>query len=166
MASSLQWDAVANVIEATAVSTGDRRGASGASRQGVGQRQQQQQLHAASERGELGTVRDLLSAGVSVNARGSRKRTALMVAATAGHLAVCEALLSEGADPGAEDSNGNDALYLCKSAGGRERARLHPRPSHAEPPSRCRASADFRVKTRASPSPFARARAPWRARSP
>lgn len=57
-------------------------------------------------------VRALLAAdGIKVDARDSRKRTALMEASECGHVDMVRALVGKGADMTAKDMNGNTALW-------------------------------------------------------
>jgi ankyrin repeat protein len=65
--------------------------------------------------GELEKVRQLASAGVSVNARDAEQRTPLMWAAFNGHTPVAAFLLEQGAEVDAKDNNGRSALMYASS---------------------------------------------------
>lgn len=66
-------------------------------------------------KGELESVRQLVSAGISVNARDPEKRTSLMWAAFNGHTPVASFLIDQGAEIDAKDSNGRTALMYASS---------------------------------------------------
>jgi ankyrin repeat protein len=63
-------------------------------------------LHLAAFRGNEDDVRDLVSLGAAVNARGDLGMTALHYAAIGGHIAVAECLLALGADRSLPDDFG------------------------------------------------------------
>ena len=63
----------------------------------------------ASEAGEVSAVRELLSAGVSVNAQSAVGKTPLMFAAGEGQIEVVRVLLENGANPSAIDKDGDVA---------------------------------------------------------
>jgi ankyrin repeat protein len=65
--------------------------------------------------GELEEVRQLVSAGVSVNVRDTEQRTPLMWAAFNGHTPVASFLLEQGAEVDAKDNNGRTALMYASS---------------------------------------------------
>jgi ankyrin repeat protein len=70
-------------------------------------------LHLAAFRGNEADVRDLISLGAVVNARGDLGMTALHYAAVGGHLAVAECLLSLGADRSLPDEFGQTAAKVA-----------------------------------------------------
>ena len=70
-------------------------------------------LMIAAMEGNLNSVENLLSAGVSPNARGKRGYTALMLAAARGHDEILERLLEAGAVVNAVSSDGKTALALA-----------------------------------------------------
>lgn len=70
-------------------------------------------LHLAALRGEEEDVRDLVSLGAAVNARGDLGMTPLHNAAGAGHTAVAERLLALGADRALPDEFGQTAAKLA-----------------------------------------------------
>ncbi|XP_011162731.1 DNA-binding protein RFXANK isoform X1 [Solenopsis invicta] len=64
----------------------------------------------ASAYGQLGSARQLLKRGASINRCGSKLQTSLHLAAAYGHHDVVKLLLSHGADPNARDKDGNTPL--------------------------------------------------------
>ena len=74
-------------------------------------------LHQAAYRGEPAKVKQLISQGVDVRARGYYGLTALHCAAMKGHQATAEALLDGGADINARDDQGRTAADLAQLNG-------------------------------------------------
>ena len=70
-------------------------------------------LHLAAFRGEEADVRDLISIGAAVNARGDFGMTPLHHAAVGGHIDVAEALLALGADRSLPDDFGQTPAKLA-----------------------------------------------------
>jgi uncharacterized protein len=70
-------------------------------------------LHLAALRGSEDDVRDLVSLGAAVNARGELGMTALHCAAGAGHVAVAECLLALGADRSLPDDFGQSPAKVA-----------------------------------------------------
>jgi ankyrin repeat protein len=70
-------------------------------------------LHLAAFRGNEADVRDLISLGAVVNARGDLGMTALHYAAMCGHVAVAECLLSLGADRSLPDEFGQTPAKMA-----------------------------------------------------
>ena len=77
-----------------------------------------QQLIAASERGDVAEVRTLLAQGASIGAKDVRGRTALMAATHANQIETAAVLIAAGADVNARD-NIKDSPYLYAGAEGR-----------------------------------------------
>jgi hypothetical protein len=77
-----------------------------------------QQLIAASERGDVAAVKMLLAQGASVGAKDERGRTALMAATHANQVETAAVLIAAGADVNARD-NLQDTPYLYAGAEGR-----------------------------------------------
>ena len=74
------------------------------------------QLVQAAEKGDLATVKTLLTSGVSINARGANGATALILAAFSGQVKACRYLIEQGISVGAADDNGFTALMTaCES---------------------------------------------------
>ena len=67
----------------------------------------------AASDGVVQTVELHIRRGDDVNARDSRGRTPLLLAATGGHSEVCQLLIKAGADPSLVDWEGNDALSVA-----------------------------------------------------
>ena len=79
-----------------------------------------------AEAGDLAALRRLLDAGVPVDARDARRRTALLVATHANHIDVAQLLIQRGADVNAKDEM-QDSPFLFAGAEGRlEILRLKP----------------------------------------
>ena len=78
----------------------------------------QDTLVAAAERGETLVVKRLLAAGVNVNTRDGRGRTALLAATHRNHVDVARLLITEGADVNARDFV-QDTPFLLAGAEGR-----------------------------------------------
>ncbi len=74
-------------------------------------------LMRASAKGDLETVKRLLSEGTDVNATDMHGRTALIEAAWSGNLEVAEFLIKKGADVNASDSAGYTALMRASEEG-------------------------------------------------
>jgi ankyrin repeat protein len=74
--------------------------------------QQTQQFFTALQAGDIATLEQLKAAGLNVNARNSKKQTALMLQATEANLPVLEWLLANGADAMLTDNKGRTALML------------------------------------------------------
>ncbi len=74
-------------------------------------------LIAASRKGDVGVVGQLLAQGASVRARDDSGATALIAAAYGNHLAVCALLIKAGADVNVQD-NTKQSAYLIPTAGG------------------------------------------------
>jgi ankyrin repeat protein len=72
-------------------------------------------LSESATRGELESVRRLVTAGAPVNARDHENRTALMWAAFNGHTPVAAFLIGQGAEIDAKDRNGRTALMYASS---------------------------------------------------
>jgi ankyrin repeat protein len=70
-------------------------------------------LHLAALRGSEDDVRDLVSLGAALNARGELGMTALHCAAGAGHIAVAECLLALGADRSLPDDFGQSPAKVA-----------------------------------------------------
>lgn len=70
-------------------------------------------LHAAAEKGNLATVKQLLAAGASVSGVDSHGETPLHKAANAGALQVAELLIQKGASVRAKDVDGRTPLHLA-----------------------------------------------------
>jgi ankyrin repeat protein len=84
-------------------------------------------LHLAAFRGNEDDVRDLVSLGAVVNARGDLGMTALHHAAVAGHVAVAECLLALGADRSLPDDFGQSpAKVATLGSHSKLAALLHP----------------------------------------
>jgi len=81
-------------------------------------------LHLAAFRGNEDDVRDLVSLGAAVNARGDFGMTALHQAAVGGHIAVAEALLALGADRALPDEFGHTAAQMAARGSHTELAAL------------------------------------------
>lgn len=75
-------------------------------------------LLAAARRGDVAAVRAALAAGAPVDARDSRRRTALLLATIGDHPAVAQALIAAGADVNAQDDQ-QDSPFLYAGAEGR-----------------------------------------------
>jgi uncharacterized protein len=75
------------------------------------------QLVAAAGRGDGGEVRRLLDAGVAVDARDGRGRTAVTAAAMGRHAPVVRLLVDAGADVDVQDRERNNALLACGETG-------------------------------------------------
>ncbi len=73
-------------------------------------------LHLAAFRGNEADVRDLISLGAVVNARGDLGMTALHYAAIGGHVAVAECLLALGADRSLPDEFGQTPAKVAALA--------------------------------------------------
>lgn len=71
----------------------------------------------AADRGHVMIVGRLLIAGADVNARNSRRESALLLAAAQGHRPVVLALLEAGADPGFRNERRQDARQLAVAGG-------------------------------------------------
>lgn len=71
----------------------------------------------ATEKGDVLTVRSLLSKGADVQARGPQGRTALMVAAANGDAVTVQALLANGAEVNSRDDAGWTALIFAAHGG-------------------------------------------------
>lgn len=71
----------------------------------------------ASGLGHADIVRAMIDAGVDVNGRGLKQRTALMAAAAFDRPQVVSVLLEMGADPEARDDDGNSALDVARDKG-------------------------------------------------
>jgi ankyrin repeat protein len=78
------------------------------------------QLLAASAKGDVNAVKELLDKGASVNARGDKNRTALMEAAYGGHTEVVRLLLDKGADVTPQKDDGATALSLTQASSHKE----------------------------------------------
>ncbi len=74
-------------------------------------------LLAAAERGDAGDARRALAAGADVNARDSRRRTALIVVGETGHIEVARVLLAARAEVNALDDRRYDALTQAAARG-------------------------------------------------
>jgi len=76
------------------------------------------ELHDAAERGDVNRVKQLLNAGVDVNAKNNDYgSTALIVTSTVGHTEVVKILLEKGADVNSENKYGDTALMGAAAAG-------------------------------------------------
>jgi len=69
------------------------------------------QLHEAARFGQVGVARQLIVAGLKVNAKDPRGRTPLHEAVSANQLEMVEFLLSQGADVNAQDNAGQTPLH-------------------------------------------------------
>jgi ankyrin repeat protein len=78
------------------------------------------QLLAASAKGDVKAVKELLDKGASVNARGDKNRTALMEATYGGHTEVVKLLLEKGADVTPQKDDGATALSLAQGTSRKE----------------------------------------------
>jgi len=74
-------------------------------------------LHRAARGGHLATVKQLISQGADVHARGPNGWTPLHMAAMGGHRTLSEFLLSSGADLAARDARGRTAERLAAEHG-------------------------------------------------
>jgi ankyrin repeat protein len=72
-----------------------------------------QGLHAAAARGDVGSIKLLISAGARVESRDRHGRTPLMVASYLRHHAAARALIDAGADLNALDSDRYDLLTIA-----------------------------------------------------
>jgi hypothetical protein len=70
-------------------------------------------LREAARRGDVSTLRGLLTEKLNVDARDARGRTALMLAVLQGQKEVVNALLAAGADPNAADASGTTPLQAA-----------------------------------------------------
>ncbi len=75
------------------------------------------ELLRAARKGCLQEVRALIDAGVSPNARGFFKETALMAAVQGEHRTVVRFLIEAGADPMAKDEDGDTAFKMAERNG-------------------------------------------------
>ncbi len=75
------------------------------------------ELVEAAARGDQAGVRSALDAGVDVNARGPRGRTAVTAAAMAQQVGVVRLLVDAGADVDLQDEERNNALLVCGENG-------------------------------------------------
>jgi ankyrin repeat protein len=71
-----------------------------------------QDLLEAAAHGDLVEVKNLLEAGVNINAKNENGITALMLAATSGYGDIVELLLAQGADSKAKNNYGETALEV------------------------------------------------------
>jgi uncharacterized protein len=87
-------------------------------------------LIAAAEHGDVDTLRRLLDAGASINARDARGRNAVLAATQGGHDAAARLLIERGADVNAQDEIADSAFLLAGARGlsGIVRAALGARP--------------------------------------
>jgi ankyrin repeat protein len=69
----------------------------------------------SSAKGDIGTVKLLMSGAADVNARDNYGSTALMTASSNNDLEMVRLLLSEGADVNAENRHGITALWLTEN---------------------------------------------------
>lgn len=83
-----------------------------------GKGQTPRDLLLAAERGDVAGAKSALSAGVPVDTRDGRGRTALLIATHANHPAVARVLIAAGADVNAKDSI-EDTPFLYAGAEGR-----------------------------------------------
>ncbi|HUW84018.1 MAG TPA: ankyrin repeat domain-containing protein [Phycisphaerae bacterium] len=74
-------------------------------------------LHRAARGGHLATVKQLISQGADVHAKGPNGWTPLHMAAIGGHRTLSEFLLSNGADMAARDARGRTAEQLAAEHG-------------------------------------------------
>ncbi len=74
-------------------------------------------LIAAAERGDVDTLRRLLDAGASINARDARGRNAVLAATQGGHEAAARLLIKRGADVNAQDEIADSAFLLAGASG-------------------------------------------------
>ena len=74
-------------------------------------------LHRAVKAGDLDGVTRMLAAGVDVNARDNRGRTALMYAVDKGYVLLVEPLLKAQADPNIRAPDGATALFIAAARG-------------------------------------------------
>ena len=81
-------------------------------------------LHLAAFRGNEDDVRDLVSLGSVINARGDHGMTALHYAAISGHTAVAECLLALGADRSLPDDFGQTPAKVAALGSHTKRAEL------------------------------------------
>lgn len=97
------------------------------------QRQLNQLLKMAAINGVQAAVQRHIERNKDIDARDSRGRTPLFLAASKGHFEICRLLLEAGADPCAADNAGNSAVAVALSAGHlrvatllKERSRCYP----------------------------------------
>lgn len=74
------------------------------------------QLIAASGKGDLNLVKQIVDRGTSINARGEGGRTALTEAAYGGHVEIVKLLLERGADVAAKKDDGATPLSISRGA--------------------------------------------------
>jgi len=87
-------------------------------------REGQQALLRAAEKGDYKTILDLLDEGVNMNGGDSLKRTALHHAVQNGHHGAANFLLECGADPDMKDQNGCTPLHYAATGGHHRIVRL------------------------------------------
>ena len=71
----------------------------------------------AAERGDVETLRRLLTAAADVNARDARGRNAVLAATQGGHVAAARLLIERGADVNAQDTIQDSAFLLAGARG-------------------------------------------------
>ncbi|WP_201402714.1 ankyrin repeat domain-containing protein [Kaistia sp. 32K] len=82
-----------------------------------GQGMNETKLQAAAAKGDVATIKDLLSQPIQIDARDANGRTALLLATHANQVAAAKALIEAGADVNAKDDI-QDSPYLYAGARG------------------------------------------------
>ena len=71
----------------------------------------------AAFKGDVGTLRRLISSGANIESTGKDKRTPLFLASAGGHMEAVSVLLAAGANINARDSGGSTALHWAAQRG-------------------------------------------------